>query len=155
MIELLVVIAIIVIIAAILFPVFGRARENARRSSCQSNLKQIGSALLQYTQDYDERFLPSANNGAECALSGLRLGPYIKSDQLLVCAGDSTPTCNGRKVSDVNTLPISYYVSGDPYEVPDITDGLTWGVFTGSAGISQAQVSAPSEAIMVAERDSM
>jgi prepilin-type N-terminal cleavage/methylation domain-containing protein/prepilin-type processing-associated H-X9-DG protein len=54
LIELLVVIAIIAILAAILFPVFGRARENARRSSCQSNLKQIGLGILQYTQDYDE-----------------------------------------------------------------------------------------------------
>lgn len=55
-IELLVVITIIAILAAILFPVFGRARENARRRSCLSNLKQMGLAILQYTQDYDERF---------------------------------------------------------------------------------------------------
>src|SRR5690606_6779733 len=55
LIELLVVIAIIAILAAILFPVFARARENARRASCQSNLKQIGLGLMQYTQDYDER----------------------------------------------------------------------------------------------------
>ena len=53
LIELLVVIAIIAILAAILFPVFARARENARRSSCQSNLKQIGLGIIQYTQDYD------------------------------------------------------------------------------------------------------
>ncbi|RYG53119.1 DUF1559 domain-containing protein, partial [bacterium] len=58
LIELLVVIAIIAILAAILFPVFGRARENARRSSCQSNLKQIGLGIMQYTQDYDERIIP-------------------------------------------------------------------------------------------------
>ena len=55
LIDLLVVIAIIAILAAILFPVFARARENARRSSCQSNEKQLGLAIMQYTQDYDER----------------------------------------------------------------------------------------------------
>jgi prepilin-type N-terminal cleavage/methylation domain-containing protein/prepilin-type processing-associated H-X9-DG protein len=56
LIELLIVIAIIAILAAILFPVFSRARENARRSSCQSNLKQIGLSIAQYVQDYDERY---------------------------------------------------------------------------------------------------
>ncbi len=56
LIELLVVIAIIAILAAILFPVFGRARENARRSSCLSNMKQMGLAAMQYVQDYDETY---------------------------------------------------------------------------------------------------
>lgn len=56
LIELLVVISIIAILAAILFPVFARARENARRASCMSNLKQIGLGFMQYTQDYDEKF---------------------------------------------------------------------------------------------------
>lgn len=58
LIELLVVIAIIAILASILFPVFARARENARRSSCQSNLKQIGLGIMQYVQDYDSRMPP-------------------------------------------------------------------------------------------------
>jgi prepilin-type N-terminal cleavage/methylation domain-containing protein/prepilin-type processing-associated H-X9-DG protein len=56
LIELLIVIAIIAILAAILFPVFARARENARRTSCQSNLKQLGLGIAQYLQDYDERY---------------------------------------------------------------------------------------------------
>ncbi|HEX2999397.1 MAG TPA: prepilin-type N-terminal cleavage/methylation domain-containing protein [Armatimonadota bacterium] len=56
LIELLVVIAIIAILAAILFPVLARARENARKSTCQSDLKQIGTAMLQYVQDYDEKY---------------------------------------------------------------------------------------------------
>ena len=54
LIELLVVIAIIAILAAILFPVFARARENARKANCQSNMKQLGLAILQYAQDHDE-----------------------------------------------------------------------------------------------------
>jgi prepilin-type N-terminal cleavage/methylation domain-containing protein/prepilin-type processing-associated H-X9-DG protein len=64
LIELLVVIAIIAILAAILFPVFARARENARKSSCQSNVKQIAMAMLQYVQDYDERFPCYASGSA-------------------------------------------------------------------------------------------
>lgn len=89
LIELLVVIAIIGILAAILFPVFARARENARRSSCSSNLKQIGLGMMQYTQDYDER-LPLNDNGpqwangqAMCWIDMIR--PYIKSDQVYIC----------------------------------------------------------------------
>ncbi|MCC7491100.1 MAG: prepilin-type N-terminal cleavage/methylation domain-containing protein [Fimbriimonadaceae bacterium] len=63
LIELLVVIAIIAILAAILFPVFAKAREKARQSSCMSNVKQIGLAMRQYTTDYDERVQISRNGG--------------------------------------------------------------------------------------------
>ncbi len=86
LIELLVVIAIIAILASILFPVFGRARENARRSSCQSNLKQIGLGLLQYTQDYDEKILPKPDfTAAVNRHFGTLLQPYIKSTQVFMC----------------------------------------------------------------------
>ena len=85
LIELLVVIAIIAILAAILFPVFARARENARRSSCQSNLKQIGLGVIQYTQDYDEK-LPTREVGGTWAQ---KVQPYIKSTQVFACPSNS------------------------------------------------------------------
>ena len=64
LVELLVVIAIISVLAAILFPVFARARENARRTSCLSNQKQLGLAFTQYFQDYDEQFPLLGKGGA-------------------------------------------------------------------------------------------
>ena len=93
LIELLVVIAIIAILAAILFPVFARARENARRSSCQSNLKQIGLGVMQYTQDYDEKFpLPSDFGlGMRTMIWDASIQPYIKSVQVLQCPSESNP----------------------------------------------------------------
>jgi prepilin-type N-terminal cleavage/methylation domain-containing protein/prepilin-type processing-associated H-X9-DG protein len=85
LIELLVVIAIIAILAAILFPVFARARENARRSSCQSNLKQIGLGFAQYTQDFDEK-LPHVH-ALGIGWAGA-IFPYVKSEQIYVCPSD-------------------------------------------------------------------
>ncbi len=98
LIELLVVIAIIAILAAILFPVFARAREKARQSSCLSNVKQIGLAFLQYNQDYDETWPLMAWNsttGWEPAISGWwggELGPYIKNTRIFICPSRQTDT---------------------------------------------------------------
>lgn len=107
LIELLVVIAIIAILAAILFPVFGRARENARRTSCQSNLKQMALAWLQYTQDYDEKSVPhywtevvggqtiyhfyhgSGAYGGEFDYARSPMWPYMKNAQFTGCASFS------------------------------------------------------------------
>lgn len=95
LIELLVVIAIIAVLAAILFPVFARARENARRASCGSNLKQIGMGLIQYSQDYDE-MLPrgwrGGNNASNAATSSKWMDtaqPYVKSEQVFNCSSVS------------------------------------------------------------------
>ena len=79
LIELLVVIAIIAILAAILFPVFAQVRENARRASCQSNLKQLGTALIMYSGDYDEEYMSPYNYGSVTASGQSPLEPYIKN----------------------------------------------------------------------------
>lgn len=86
LIELLVVVAIIAILAAILFPVFGRARENARRSSCMSNLKQMGLGMMMYVQDYDERYPKEyiTVNGTNLFWVDV-LNPYMKSYQVFIC----------------------------------------------------------------------
>ncbi|BCM93760.1 hypothetical protein IAD21_05651 [Abditibacteriota bacterium] len=97
LIELLVVIAIIAILAAILFPVFSRARENARRASCQSNLKQMALSLKQYIQDYDERY-PNLSTGAGApGPYGWvdTMQPYIKSMQIVQCPSDTTEPGTG------------------------------------------------------------
>lgn len=104
LIELLVVIAIIAILAAILFPVFARARENARRASCQSNLKQLGLGVMQYTQDYDEKYpLRDAANGAatERDRRGVwaQVQPYLKSTQILQCPSETTTPSSDPTVS--------------------------------------------------------
>jgi prepilin-type N-terminal cleavage/methylation domain-containing protein/prepilin-type processing-associated H-X9-DG protein len=89
LIELLVVIAIIAILASILFPVFARARENARRSSCSSNLKQIGLGVMQYAQDYDEGY-PLVYN-YDTAVGWMdAIQPYIKSTQVFRCPSSSS-----------------------------------------------------------------
>ena len=170
LIELLVVIAIIAILAAILFPVFARARENARRASCMSNLKQIGLGVLQYTQDYDEKYPPAfswdSSSGAPNALDTDKshpsgyftinnastsghykswmdlIFPYVKSVQIFVCPS----------VSDIGAPPAiiphygyssafgGYYTEASYYSSSSYT---AW------SPISLAQVNRPSEVIMI------
>ena len=92
LIELLVVIAIIAILAAILFPVFAKAREKARQSSCQSNTKQLGIAMMQYVQDYDETYPPVYNDigaGPTRYIWADVCIPYIKNIQIFKCPSSS------------------------------------------------------------------
>lgn len=153
LIELLVVIAIIAILAAILFPVFGRARENARRSSCQSNLKQIGLGILQYNQDYDERFPPSRSNGTPNVSWPLAVQPYVKSTQLFRCPSNTGPS--DQFIDGTNgTILRSYVANG----TGNTTYRDAWGGIqpmnengTPGGGISIAQINSASQLILVGE----
>lgn len=116
MIELLVVIAIIAILAAILFPAFARARENARKASCSSNLKQIGLGIMQYTQDYDEK-LPArtfpSSDPTKFQSWRVLIQPYTKSVQLFACPSNTGNTKIANDSFGFN-IPISYSINGNP-----------------------------------------
>ncbi len=91
LIELLVVIAIIAILAAILFPVFARAREKARQTSCMSNMKQLATSARMYSSDYDSRIVPYSLGGdpGGAPVFWDRLQPYVKNEQIFDCPSTS------------------------------------------------------------------
>jgi prepilin-type N-terminal cleavage/methylation domain-containing protein/prepilin-type processing-associated H-X9-DG protein len=128
LIELLVVIAIIAILASILFPVFARARENARRSSCMSNLKQIGLGMMQYLQDNDEHYMVADHDATPVYAWFKPVQPYIKSEQIFRCPSMAGEVLNPRPDSD-------YIING---------------FF--AHGTAQATFQTVAEQIMVAER---
>jgi prepilin-type N-terminal cleavage/methylation domain-containing protein/prepilin-type processing-associated H-X9-DG protein len=154
LIELLVVIAIIAILAAILFPVFAKAREKARQSSCLSNLKQIGLACQQYAQDYDERlpwhcrYIPGAADAAGNDWTG-QITPYIKNVQVFACpSANRTGYCGGygynlSRNSAGTQVGCDYMALGEcqyPAETIIVgdSDGTKWiGCWTWANGIEQ------------------
>jgi prepilin-type N-terminal cleavage/methylation domain-containing protein/prepilin-type processing-associated H-X9-DG protein len=113
LIELLVVIAIIAILAAILFPVFAKAREKARQITCASNMKELGTAVAMYVQDYDETYPSGADNNpatptADANGWAAQLYPYLKSTGIMKCPDDSTSnaaTTTAETVAGV-TIPV-------------------------------------------------
>ena len=152
LIELLVVIAIIALLAAILFPVFARARENARKSSCQSNLKQIGMGIMQYVQDADES-MPIARsglniNGTEVAGAPWHAAifPYVKSVQLFKCPSFSSNQMLNNRGS--LALPASYLACC-------VNDAGAWGgaapITTSTTPTAVADIVSVAQVMMVGE----
>ncbi len=150
LIELLVVIAIIAILAAILFPAFARARENARRASCQSNLKQIGLGILQYTQDYDETY---PRDYYDTGSWNTVIFPYVKSLQVYKCPSNRSDLTVGTTPS--GDIPLSYigFVAPNGFEHP-VTHATIPSVIASnffSSGTRLSEIISPAEALMVGE----
>ncbi len=138
LIELLVVIAIISILAAILFPVFARARENARRTSCLSNIKQMGLGMMQYMQDYDDVY-PMHYNGTERWPQ--IMNPYVKSNQLYQCPSRDAGFEYKGDYTSAGTIGygMNYWLNSFYY--PSSTD----------KGIRMAAIQRPTETVWIAE----
>jgi len=136
LIELLVVIAIIAILAAILFPVFARAREKARQASCLSNVKQLGLAFMMYASDYDETipptYLGNARPGAPTEWPDL-VAPYVKNAQVFACPSEHWDI----SLTVLDPLPLSY--------------GMNMQFGYSAPGVRIAEIDKPAETILLAD----
>jgi len=153
LIELLVVIAIIAILAAILFPVFAKAREKARQTSCLSNLKQIGLAFHQYSQDYDERWPLNAYTcpaGAGSTDNGVTelwyhpLNPYIKNYQIFKC-----PSATYNPMGTLGPSGKPLYSSAAAYGWAAWHIGTTQ--YTLLSGVADADILDPAQTLVCAD----
>ena len=151
LVELLVVIAIIAILAAILFPVFARARENARRASCISNLKQIGLGFMQYNQDYDENSPMTSMSGGMMTMGQYSwttsTQPYLKSVQVFRCPSDSSARWNTANLPP-NPPPYTTSYVFNVWFSPDLTNAA--GVPDSYSNL--ARVQEPARSIILSEK---
>ncbi len=138
LIELLVVIAIIAILAAILFPVFAKAREKARQTSCLSNSKQINMCILMYAQDYDD-LLPFYWYGDTVGYWPNVLQSYVKNWQMFTCPSEPTFTGGAGWTGSGGYGYNYYYLGGWP------TADNSFGPF------SLGQIASPAETVMTGE----
>jgi prepilin-type N-terminal cleavage/methylation domain-containing protein/prepilin-type processing-associated H-X9-DG protein len=153
LIELLVVIAIIAILAAILFPVFAQVREKARGSSCLSNLKQIGTALMLYRQDYDDRNVMEWPWGGQGVYDWNHtfhevINPYVKNRQLSSCPSQQSGIWVNQpdaKRGIQGGFAIAYLMNETGWS--DTKEKLGYM----GQGLNDAQVPTPAEQIIVAE----
>jgi len=151
LIELLVVIAIIAILAAILFPVFAKAREKARQTSCTSNLKQIGTAMSMYTQDYDEMmvncYMYHDSGQTKLAWFPDLVDPYVKNAKVWICPSQAQVWTSTWKRDwlpvgvgpNFRTLQVSYGGNDGMAGMP--------GGYYGFVGTSAAAVQKPADRI--------
>jgi len=155
LIELLVVIAIIDILAAILFPVFAKAREKARQATCSNNMKQIGLAVMQYVQDYDETYpqiyddtIPLAATATQPATTATFLAdflePYMKNMAVWTCPSNSV------KPGIFTTQPARFRSMQWNYS-PSM-EVIACGC-QGTGGRPMAQLTAPADTVMISEYD--
>jgi len=145
LIELLVVIAIIAILAAILFPVFAQAREKARQISCASNLRNLGTAVLMYTQDYDET-LPLAayaTTGFSFVTWHDLTDPYTRNHGIWYCPSSSV------KKADQGGKPTTHFGYNARYLTTIQLDLAS--SYLKHTGVTLAAITSPTETVMLAD----